>query len=70
MWIGPSTDDNDRFQDIIMEILHEKFTEGYAHTPYVKCPALYRHKNIWLNPLDIMERGIDLYVSAKSKNDI
>lgn len=65
VWIGPSTDDNERFQDIIIALLHEKFSEGYADEAYVKCPALYRHKNIWINPLDIMEKGIDLYVSTE-----
>ena len=28
----------------------------------IDCPAPYRHKSVWINPIEIMERGIEVYV--------
>ena len=62
LWFSVAQKDSAAFVDILAKYA-ESHVEGCPiYDVDFKCPAFYRHKLIWINPLVVIMEGVTVYV--------
>ena len=62
IWFSVSEDQTHLFLDLLSE-LYDKSVEGCSKGVIdIKCPAMFRHKMMWINPFLVIARGIRVHV--------
>ena len=64
IWFCVAKSQNKMFIELLERISTQQGV-NLNNEDYGNCPSFYRHKTLWIHPLDVMAAGIKVYVRSK-----